>query len=441
MWAGPTFRTSTLSTNITQNNSKHMITLNTEKHPCFNKEAKGQYGRVHLPVAPRCNVQCNFCDRKYDCTNESRPGVCSAVLSPHQALDYLDNILDNDPRITVVGIAGPGDPFANVDETMETIRLIRNKYPEIILCLSSNGLGVPDVVKDLARYEVSHVTITVNAVDPKIGAGIYSWIRYNKKVYHGEAGAALLLARQMDAIRLLKKEGITVKINSIFMQDINHNHLPEIARVTKELGADIQNIIPLLPVKNTPFHNVPIPDPTDLLNTRNACENEIHQMRHCARCRADAVGLLGTPNTPECTRLLEEASQKPRRPDEHRPYVAVASHEGVLVNQHLGESKLLWIFDPETGELVEQRIAPAPGTGKQRWVDLANLLHDCATLLVSGIGPQPMEVIVKEGLRVTIMEGIIEDALEDIRSGTPIKSPVRKFKCGTACAGTGTGCG
>jgi len=418
-----------------------MNTLDTTRHPCFNKEAKGQYGRVHLPVAPKCNVQCNFCDRKYDCINESRPGVCSAVLSPHQALYYLDNILDNDPRITVVGIAGPGDPFANVEETLETIRLIRNKYPDIIMCLSSNGLGVPDVVEDLARLQVSHVTITVNAVDPAIGAGIYSWIRYKRRMYRGETGAAILLERQLDAIRLLKERDITVKINSIFMQDINHTHLPEIARVTRELGADIQNIIPLLPVKNTPFEKVPIPDPTDLLTTRDACEQEIHQMRHCARCRADAVGLLGKPNTPECLALMEEAAKSPLRPDEHRPYVAVASHEGLLVNQHLGESKILYIFDPETGDQIETRITPAPGKGDDRWRDMANLLSDCATLLVSGIGPRPMQVLVKEGLRVTLMEGMIDDALQDIRTGTPIKSPVRKFKCGTACAGTGTGCG
>jgi nitrogen fixation protein NifB len=26
------------------------------KHPCFNKEASGSCGRVHLPVAPKCNI-------------------------------------------------------------------------------------------------------------------------------------------------------------------------------------------------------------------------------------------------------------------------------------------------------------------------------------------------------------------------------------------------
>ena len=45
--------------------------LDRTRHPCFDADARHQFGRVHLPVAPACNVQCNFCDRKYDCPNES----------------------------------------------------------------------------------------------------------------------------------------------------------------------------------------------------------------------------------------------------------------------------------------------------------------------------------------------------------------------------------
>jgi len=35
-------------------------------HPCFNKDSVGTCGRVHLPVAPKCNVLCSYCNRKYD---------------------------------------------------------------------------------------------------------------------------------------------------------------------------------------------------------------------------------------------------------------------------------------------------------------------------------------------------------------------------------------
>ncbi len=153
------------------------------------------------------------------------------------------------------------------------------------------------------------------------------------------------------------------------------------------------------------------------------------------------MGLLGKPNTEACIRLLEDSSKLPLRPDEDRPYIAVASHEGVLVNQHLGEAKSLWIYRAEDGVLVEHRLTPPVGGGDSRWTDMAESLNDCATLLVAGIGPRPMETLAKAGLRITVMEGVIQNTLEDIRCGIPIKSPVRKFKCGASCAGTGTGCG
>ncbi len=159
--------------------------INIDIHPCFNAKVKGQFGRVHLPVAPKCNILCNYCNRKFDCVNESRPGVTSAVLAPTQAITYLERVLEAEPRITVAGIAGPGDPFANPQETMETLRLIRQRFPELLLCLASNGLGLAPYLDELAELQVSHVTITVNTVDPEIGAKIYSWVRDGKKIYRG----------------------------------------------------------------------------------------------------------------------------------------------------------------------------------------------------------------------------------------------------------------
>jgi nitrogen fixation protein NifB len=116
------------------------MTLDLTQHPCFNEAARKTAARIHLPVAPKCNVQCNFCDRQYDCINESRPGVTSAVLTPQQAVYYLDRAMEKSPAIRVVGIAGPGDPFASPEETLETLRLVRNRYPEMLLCVASNGL-------------------------------------------------------------------------------------------------------------------------------------------------------------------------------------------------------------------------------------------------------------------------------------------------------------
>jgi nitrogen fixation protein NifB len=42
------------------------MTLNIKNHPCFNDSSRHTFGRLHLPVAPKCNIQCNYCSRKFD---------------------------------------------------------------------------------------------------------------------------------------------------------------------------------------------------------------------------------------------------------------------------------------------------------------------------------------------------------------------------------------
>ena len=87
-----------------------------DNHPCFSKKASASYGRVHLPVAPHCNIQCNFCNRIYDCANENRPGVTGRVQSPDEAVGYVENLFKFRKDISVIGIAGPGDPMCDADD-------------------------------------------------------------------------------------------------------------------------------------------------------------------------------------------------------------------------------------------------------------------------------------------------------------------------------------
>jgi len=70
-----------------------------DNHPCFNKKASASYGRVHLPVAPHCNIQCNFCNRIYDCANENRPGVTAKVQTPSEPPKPHLTEEDYQPRI------------------------------------------------------------------------------------------------------------------------------------------------------------------------------------------------------------------------------------------------------------------------------------------------------------------------------------------------------
>jgi len=418
--------------------------LDLSRHPCFNDSSRHRFGRVHLPVAPKCNVRCNFCDRKHDCVSESRPGVSSTLLSPHQAAAYLDEVVKKSPRIAVVGIAGPGDPFANPTETMETLRLVRRNHPEMLMCVASNGLAVESFVEEMAELEVSHVTITVNAVDPEIGAKIYAWVRPEKRAYRGIEGATLMLERQMAAIAALKRHGITVKINSIIIPGVNDRHIGEVARRVTELGADIMNCVPLCPVEGTPFGELGEPDALEVARIRGEAGAHMSLMHHCTRCRADAVGLLGQSTTVELQTLLTNSARLPRRPAEDRPHVAVATREGVLVNQHLGEAETLAIYSQtiDGHELVEYRSTPPSGGGATRWRQLAQSLHDCRAVLVASAGKSPRDALEEAGIDVVMMEGLIVEGLDAVFDNQPIRAPLRaEHRCGSGCSGDGMGCG
>ncbi|MGA9494703.1 MAG: radical SAM protein [Terriglobales bacterium] len=425
------------------------MALDFTQHPCFNSEVRHRTGRIHLPVAPRCNIQCNYCDRKFDCANESRPGVTSSVLSPTQAMAYLDRALEKTPYLKVVGIAGPGDPFANPEETMETLRLVREKYPEMLLCVATNGLNVEPYVAELTQLQVSHVTFTVNAVDPEIGAQIYAWVRDGRAIYRNEAGASLLWERQKQAIAALKNNGVIVKINTIVVPGINDTHTEDVAIEMRALGADIMNCIPLYPVKDTPFEDREQLGAEPIRRLRKTVQAYLPQMKHCTRCRADAVGLLGEPPRDELVTLMRACADgtfdnELANPD--RPYVAVASMEGFLVNQHLGEATRLWVFGPgdPNPRLIDTRATPEPGEGMGRWRELAQTIQDCRAVIVSGIGRKPRWALEKAGLKVVEASGLISQAVSTLyESGdvpTSMRKPFRPCGSGSECHGSGAGC-
>ncbi len=429
------------------------MALNLEQHPCFNDKARHTFGRVHLPVAPRCNIKCNFCNRKFDCVNESRPGVSSGILTSKQAMIYLDEVMKKKSNISVVGIAGPGDPFANPDETMETIRLVREKYPEMLLCLASNGLNIGPYLDELKELAVSHVTITINAVDPAVGERIYAWVRANKHVYHVKSGFKMLLEKQLAAVNGLKERGITTKINTIIIPGINDEHVEAVAKTISDLGADIHNCVAYYPNEGSAFEDLPEPSADMMKQVRRVAGKYMPLMHHCTRCRADAVGLLGeTPDTGlmKTLQACEQLSPNDLPSDLpayniNRPNVAVATLEGVLVNQHLGQAQRLAIYGMQEGNihLLETRETPVEGTGANRWLAMAEMLSDCGTLLVSGIGETPKTQLSEYGLQIFEVEGLIDEALEALLSGKGLAHLKKQDigPCSGSCGGNAMGCG
>lgn len=263
----------------------------TKTHPCYNG-CNHENARMHLPVAPKCNIQCNYCVRKFDCANESRPGVTTRLLTPDEAFEKYKETKQKLPHLSVVGIAGPGDALCDFENTKKTLQLIRGYDPDITFCLSTNGLLLPDLAEELIELGVSHVTVTINSVSPEISAKIYKYVKYEGKEYVGEQAGTILVNNQLTGLKMLIEKGVICKVNIVVLKGINDKHIPEITKKVKELGCYIVNIMPFIPVCGSVFENMPKTSTTDVMKLREECGKIILQMHHCRQCRADAVGNL-----------------------------------------------------------------------------------------------------------------------------------------------------
>lgn len=259
-----------------------------ENHPCY-INGHLRYGRIHLPVAPKCNIKCNYCDQKIGCRYHAfRPSVATKIISPDDALDLVSKYANNE-RLRVVGIAGPGEPLYN-ENTFKTLEIIHTAFPELILCLSTNGLLLEEYAETLADLGVKACTITINCVDANIGTKIYSHVKYNDNRYEGFEGAKLLIEKQLKGLSKAVEQGMVVKINTILIPGLNDVHIAEIANEVKRRGAHLQNITPLIPVAS--FKNIRKPTCSEIIDARNTCEKIIPQFRHCKQCRADLIEVV-----------------------------------------------------------------------------------------------------------------------------------------------------
>jgi nitrogen fixation protein NifB len=408
-------------------------------HPCYSEQAHHHFARMHVAVAPACNIQCNYCNRKYDCANESRPGVVSEVLTPEQAAKKTLAVAAAIPQMSVIGIAGPGDPLANPARTFETFRLIQAQAPDLKLCLSTNGLTLPDHVEQIAALKIDHVTITINCVDPAVGAKIYPWIFWQNRRVRGLKAAEVLIAQQQKGLEMLVARGILVKVNSVLIPGVNNEHLKEVSRVVKAKGAFLHNVMPLIaaPEHGTFFGVMGQRSPThaELQVLQDACAGDMAMMRHCRQCRADAVGMLGEDRGAEFTmekiqhmeidhaasaaareavraalaeRLKGTAAPAVPAGGPRAALIAVATKGGGLINEHFGHAREFLIYEASAHgvRFVGTRRTDQYCTGATECDEeegkldrVLNVLEGCAAMLSARIGLAPWKALEAAGIR------------------------------------------
>ncbi len=420
--------------------SEVSIEKRTQTHPCFNCKAH-KHARMHLPIAPRCNISCNYCLRKYDCPNESRPGVTTGILKPEEALQKFLEVRKKAANLTVVGIAGPGDALANFSETKRTLELIREQDQEITFCLSTNGLMLPHYAEELITLGVTHVTVTVNTIDPAIGAKIYKYVDYVGLRHVGEAAAAILIANQMAGLKLLTSRGIVCKVNIVMLKGINDRHIPEVVRRVKELGVTMTNIMPLIPVKGSAFERLEPVSDEELLAMRNSCGETLKQMYHCRQCRADAVGTLSEDSAGEhrgayvagepSAGISQAGTAGDGLAEELK--IAVATKSGIMVDRHFGQVTEFYIYYCHNGDIVfkEKRAIEKYCAGMEeceerddRMGKIIQTIADCNAVIAMRIGEAPKEKLNRKGIQVfTDCDGI-EASIQKVISKLCLKQEI-----------------
>lgn len=258
-------------------------------HPCFNPQAHFQFSCMHLPVAPKCNIQCSYCKRGID-KCEYRPGVTCKIMSPEEAAKLVDEAAKRDERLRVVAIAGPGEPLFN-EETFETFRLVNERHPDLIKCVATNGLLLEEKVPLLKSLGVRAVTVTINALDPETASKIYEFIILDGSMIKGIEASRILIERQLRGLKAAADQGLVVKVNTVLIPGLNEREAVEVAKKAAELGAFMQNIIPLIPLHRFKDHRPPTCE--ELRRTREGASKYIQQFRLCKQCRSDSYGIPG----------------------------------------------------------------------------------------------------------------------------------------------------
>jgi nitrogen fixation protein NifB len=381
------------------------LRIKTAKHPCYSFDAQHQYARMHLPVAPDCNISCNYCNRKFDCVNESRPGVTSEILTPESARDKFIRVKREMPNLSVVGIAGPGDALANWDQVKQTIGLIKEEAPDVLFCLSTNGLMLPRFGPELVELGIKHVTVTVNCLNPAIGAQIYHHVNYEGNYYTRERAAEIIIKNQQAGIKYLADRGVLVKVNIVMIKDLNGSHILEVVRKVKRLGAWMTNIMPLIPAPGSVFEALPQTSMKEIHHLRGICQLDIPQMTHCRQCRADAIGLLAEDQSSKYRICKTEAAQI-SGPATKAYQVAVTSKYRQLVDLHYGHAEefQIYLIDGSKISFVETRKTNkyCGGTACDEAENIKEkvikTISDCDAILTMRIGDDAQKRLRENGI-------------------------------------------
>jgi nitrogen fixation protein NifB len=303
---------------------------------------------------------------------------------------WLDALHESGREIATIELCGPGDVFSSWPATLACLELLQDRVQGTELSLTCLGLNAIEDMADLVRFNLSKVTLLVDAVSEESAASLYRWIRPGKKTVPLAEAVKLLISAQAKTVKDLTAAGIKVVIRSTVQKGINDHELQAIAEKMAGLGAV----------------EMEIDGPEEYVSQASA----FLQASAFSKKR-----ILSPPGTPEsCDSALSP------KPTKGRPYVAVASASGMEVDLHLGQAGKLLIYGPRDDDgltcLLESRDTPLQGAS-DRWETLAESLSDCFCLLASHAGEVPQQQLAEKGIKVLLTDDDIEGLIDVLYGG------------------------
>jgi nitrogen fixation protein NifB len=302
---------------------------------------------------------------------------------------------------SVFSLVGPGDPLADPQRTLDTVRALRAIYPDVPVSLFTCGLGAAELAEELALAGVAQVGLAVSTRRAGTCRAFHNWIRPAKRNLHLDEACPLLLRAQDEALAALTGAGIAVKVDMVLAKGVNEDEAGEVAAWAAKGGACAMAVHP---ARSGEGEADPGPEALETAKAEAA--------RHIDLMEPD---------------FSHDSGREPLAPDEStlydasKPCLAVASSDASAVDTHLGQAEHLLIYELVENMITlrEKRTAPPRGGGDRRWQTLAETLADCRAVVVASAGENPARVLGRNGVPVLVAPGPIESAAARVFGVTP----------------------
>jgi len=175
---------------------------------------------LRLSVTDQCNLFCTYCKPYSQISLNSN----TERLSWPELLHIVE-IFTSQLGIDKLRITG-GEPFIRAG-LQDFIYTIREKYPQLSLYITTNGVLIKSWIKDLKKSDIAGINLSLDSLDPER--------------YYQLTGKNTLDQVLQNLYELLEAK-IPVKINTVVLDDMPMSELLSLAALAQKLPIEVRYI-------------------------------------------------------------------------------------------------------------------------------------------------------------------------------------------------------